>query len=210
MNKKTRNIITFVYTLVLIALLAGATFSFFTVINVASVSPKVETSTATLDYILFDTGNDISIYPNESNFKVGMDSLSSSTYASAYLKHSEGNTAASIKYNVILNIETNTLEYSAEQPELILQVTDNDGNAITKIDDLEYVTTTDGKNQTISGFDITTKKGQFYIQKLRSLQTSSEILEKWNIKVIFVNLGESQNKNLNKELKGTVQVEKAA
>ena len=109
MNKKTINIILVLYVVALLSLVTGATYAYFTMIRVARVSPKLEAQTATLNYMLFDAGNPISIYPDTDNFREGMGNLSSETFARVYLRHSEGDIAASVKYNLLLNIESNTL-----------------------------------------------------------------------------------------------------
>lgn len=211
MNKKTINIILVLYVVALLSLVTGATYAYFTMIRVARVSPKLEAQTATLNYMLFDAGNPISIYPDTDNFREGMGNLSSETFARVYLRHSEGDIAASVKYNLLLNIESNTLTYSttSEKPELILEVRDYNGNEVTSIEGLNYVTVVDGKGNTIKGFDITTTTGKYYITKNREISTDTELIERWNAKVTYVNLSENQNNNLEKELKGYIRIEKA-
>lgn len=211
MNKKTRNIITALYVVALLSLVTGATYAYFTMIRVARLSPKLEAQTATLNYMLFDAGEPINIYPDTKNFKEGMGNLSSDTFARVYLRHSEGDINASVKYNLLLNIESNNLTYSTalEKPELILEVRDYSGNEVTSIEGLNYVSVVDGKGNTIKGFDITTAKGIFYITKGREITTETELTEKWDAKVTYVNLSESQNNNLGKELKGYIRIEKA-
>ncbi len=210
MNKKTRNIITALYVIALVALLVGTTFSYFTVINVASVSPSVSAETATLDYILFDTGNDISIYPNDTNFQKGMGNLSSDTYARAYVKHSGGDTPASVTYNVYIQIDKNSLTYSTSdnKPELVMEVVDTNGNPVTEIEGLTYTSVSDGKGNTIKGFDVTESKGRFYIVSNRTIKTLNEITEKWDVRVTYVNLGDVQDNNYDKELQGYIRIEK--
>lgn len=211
MSKKFRNIITALYVVALLTLVTGATYAYFTMIRVARFSPKVSAKAATLNYIFFDSGNPIGIYPNTENFQEGMDNLSSETFASAYLRHEKGDTTSSIKYNLYLNVDSNTLTYSTteKKPELILEIKDDKGNEITEIENLEYVSVVDGKGNPIKGFDITTALGRYDILKERALETETEKLEKWNAKVTYVNLSESQNNNLEKELKGYIRIEKA-
>ncbi len=210
MNRKTRNIIAALYVVSLLALVTGATYSFFTVIRVYKVAPKVEAETATLNYILFDTGNPISIYPNTENFREGMGNISSATFARVFLRHAEGDEAATVKYNLFINIESNTLTYSVNEnkPELILELKDYNGNEVTNIEGLEYKEVTDGKGNVIKGFDITTKVGKFRIAENREITTETELTERWDAKVTYVNLSESQDNNLEKELKGYIRIEK--
>ena len=43
----------------------------------------------------------------------------------------------------------------------------------------------------------------------REITTNTELIEKWDAKVTYVNLSENQNNNLEKELKGYIRIEKA-
>lgn len=61
----------------------------------------------------------------------------------------------------------------------------------------------------MSGFDITTAKGKYYIAKNRNLKTKTEISEIWKAEVTYVNLSESQDGNLDKRLDGFIKIEKA-
>ncbi len=211
MSKKTRNILLALYIVALSTLVTGATFAFFTVIKVSNVSPRLDVETANLNFISFDIGNPIFINPTVENFKEGMDSLSDSTFASAFLRRDQGSEKTMVDYNVLLNIEENTLTYSTSNnsPELLIKVIGPSGEEIKEIEGLNYVTVTDNKGVIISGFDITTKIGTFYITKNRHLETESEVLEKWNAEVTYVNLSESQDGNLDKKLNGYIRIEKA-
>ena len=88
-------------------------------------------------------------------------------------------------------------------------VKDYNGNEVTSIEGLNYVSVVDGKGNTIKGFDITTTTGIYYITKNREITTDTELIEKWDAKVTYVNLSENQNNNLEKELKGYIRIEKA-
>ena len=107
MSKKTRNILLALYIVALSTLVTGATFAFFTVIKVSNVSPRLDVETANLNFISFDIGNPIFINPTVENFKEGMDSLSDTTFASAYLRRDQGSEKTMVDYNVLLNIEEN-------------------------------------------------------------------------------------------------------
>ena len=64
-----------------------------------------------------------------------------------------------------------------------------------------------GKGNKLSGFDITTAKGKYYIDKNRNLKTKTEISEMWKAEVTYVNLSESQDGNLDKKLDGFIRIE---
>lgn len=210
MNKKIQNLMLIAYIGALIIMVTGATYAYFTMIRVSKISPVVEVMTATTNSSLFDSGNPIYINPTVDNFKKGMDNLTSETFASAYLKVEGTDTVAQMKYNFIIDIQNNNLEYSSESKnaELLLQVTDPAGNPVTNIEGLRYVTVTDGKGEVLSGFDLTTSLGEYYIAKDYLLTTTSEIMQKWYVKVIYVNLGEKQDINFDKKLEGFVKISK--
>ncbi len=211
MNKKFQKIILFLYIIAFVFTCVGATFAYFTVIKVSNVSPKIEVTSATTDFITFDSGTPIRINPTSFNFGKGMGNLFSETFASAYLRLGSESESASYKYNLTLNIKNNNLEYSTEEekPELIMQIVDYDGNSLDSIEGLDYVTVTDGDGNEISGFDITTALGTYYIVKEHSISTISETSHMWKAKFIFVNLSENQDKNFEKVLEGYVRIEKA-
>ena len=209
MSKKATNIILIIYVIALTVLVIGATYAHFTYIKVSRVSPKVDVEAATLNYIMFDIGSPIFINPTTENFTEGMDNLTGKTYASVFLKRENGTEVSKLKYNLYLEISDNSLTYStvSKTPELLLNVYDPDGKEV--IEGLTYVTIKDGKNNEIRGFDITEGLGRYYITKSREISTTNEITEKWDAKVTYVNLKESQDGNLEKVLNGLIRIEKA-
>lgn len=211
MSKKATNIILIIYVIALTVLVIGATYAHFTYIKVSRVSPKVDVGAATLNYIMFDIGSPIYINPTTENFTEGMDNLTGETYASVFLKRENGTEVSKLKYNLYLEISDNSLTYStaSKTPELLLNVYDPDGNEVKEIEGLKYVAIKDGKNNEISGFDITEGLGRYYITKSREISTTNEITEKWDAKVTYVNLKESQDGNLEKVLNGLIRIEKA-
>lgn len=210
MNKKTRNIMLALYITAFVSVLVGSTYAYFSYLGVKSYTPKADVTTATLNQILFSSGKSIDIKPTIFNFQDGMGNLSDSTFATAYLKHEGDEGSSEFKYNISLNIESNTLVYSTndDTPELILKVKGPDGD-LTEIEGLQYVSVIDGDGNTIKGFDITTNVGTYYITKNKNLVTMSQIEERWDITVTYVNLNESQNNNYSKELKGNIKIEKS-
>lgn len=211
MNKKVQKILLFLYIIAFGFTCVGATFAYFTVIRVSNVSPKVEVTAATTDFITFDSGTPIRINPTSYNFGKGMGNLFSETFASAYLRLGSDSKSAQYKYNLALNINKNNLEYSTEEkkPELIMQIVDYDEKVLENIEGLDYVTVTDGDGNEISGFDITTALGTYYIVKDFPISTINETTHMWKAKFIFVNLSESQDKNFEKVLEGYIRIEKA-
>lgn len=93
---------------------------------------------------------------------------------------------ASTTYYVGVKINTNTFQYSSgTTPELILSITDPEGNVITTMEGLNY-TTANG----VSGFDVTTQKGIFTVSDkfpISTADSSSEVTKTWKFKLTFVN-----------------------
>ena len=199
-----------VYVLSLIIMLAGATFAYFTYIRVSSVSPVVETKTATVGSILFSINSNLEIHVTADNFKEGMASISDDVIASTTLFVDGDNYFTEI-YNLFLNIEDNPFIYTTTQkyPELILTVIDPDGNELTEIEGLEYKTVTDGNNETIKGFDITTASGLINIASNYEIRTNDVIKQEWMIKVTFVNLTYDQYVNGGKNFIAKIGMDKA-
>lgn len=209
MNKKLRNVLMSVYVLSLIIMLSGATYAYFTYIRVSSVSPIVEAKTATVGSILFSINSNIGIDVNISNFKSGMPSLSDEVNASATLMV-DGDSYFTEKYYLYLNIEDNPIIYTTneEYPELMLTVIDPEGNELTELEDLEYKTIVDSNNETIRGFDITTKNGIIYIANNYEIRTNDVLKQEWKVIVTFVNLDSDQNSNMGKQFIGKIGMDK--
>ncbi len=201
MNKKFQKSILLIYIITLVISIVGATYAYFTAVLFSDSSPKSEITSATSEVISFNIGNDINIYASRFNFLEGMSSLVSNTTATAYMRFDGGTRVVKHKYDVILNIDNNNFEYSTpeQKPELVLTITDPNGDAITSIEGLDYT----------DGFDITKKTGKYYIAKEYPLETDGEVTQEWKISVTFVNLETSQDINYDKVLNGHVTIERS-
>ena len=204
MDKKTQKSIILIYIITFIISLFGATYAYFTVVRVNSISPETEVRSATSEVISFSIANDLNIVASLENFKEGMDSLVTETSASAYMKFDGGTRVVKHIYNLKLVIDDNDFVYTTEEKnaELLLKVTDPSGKQVTSIDGLEYISSKEG-------FDITTKDGSFYIAKEYPLETSSEIKHDWKVSIIFVNLDVEQNDNYDKILNAHLVMERS-
>ena len=212
MNKKWKRILMIIYVLVLILMLSTATYAYFTMIQVSNVSPHVQSSSATTDWLIFSTGDPINIQATEENFGKGMGDLVGKTYGGALLQVSNQGEEVSYNYNVILDIATNEFSYTtpSEDAELLLVVTDPNGDELTKIAGLEYKEVTNGNGEVLRGFDITTKKGTYYIASNYVITSDLQTQHMWNVEVVLVNLDSDQNVNTNKGLEAVLKVEKAS
>ena len=165
MNKKWKRILMTIYVLVLILMLSTATYAYFTMIQVSNVSPHVQAGSATTDWLVFSTGDPIELTATEENFGKSMGDIVGRTYGGALLQVSKQGEEVSYNYNVILDIATNEFVYTTptEDAELLLIVSDPNGNELTEIEGLEYKEVTNGNGEVLRGFDITTATGTFYI-----------------------------------------------
>ena len=108
-----------------------------------------------------------------------------------------------------LNISENTFDYSIDEntPEILLTITDGT-NPVTNITSLTYKTVTDGKGNSISGYDITNKTGLIELFSNREITTTSTKTENWNISVTFINYNADQSKNAGNTFSGKVLIQK--
>ena len=197
--EKKKTIIAISATLALILLVATATYAYFQADlgNNKEVDVTVSTVPKT-DLLSFSVGDPISLQADETSFVKGGDSASATTNVKALL--TAGGGTAIKYYYVYLLISGNEFIYTQNEntPELILTIKKPDGTELTTIDGLTYKTVTDGKETTIKGFDITTKKGLITIANNRKITTTSTIEEQWDVTVTLVNYDVNQIDNIRK------------
>lgn len=210
MNKKWKRILMTVYVLVLILMLSTATFAYFSMIQVTTLSPQVQAESAVTDWLIFSTGDPINIEATEENFGEDMGDISGRTYGGALLQVSDSSKEVSYNYNVILNIVENEFVYTTptEEVELLLKVTDPDGMEVTNIPGLVYKDVTNGNGEVLRGFDITTKVGNYYIANNYEITSNLQTQHIWNVEVILVNLDSDQNANAGKVVDAYLEVSK--
>ena len=210
MNKKWKRILMTVYVLVLILMLSTATFAYFSMIQVTTLSPQVQAESAVTDWLIFSTGDPINIEATEENFGEDMGDISGRTYGGALLQVSDSSKEVSYNYNVILNIVENEFVYTTptEEAELLLRVTDPDGMEVTNIPGLVYKEVTNGNGEVLKGFDITTEVGNYYIANNYEITSNLQTQHIWNVEVILVNLDSDQNANAGKVVDAYLEVSK--
>ena len=151
MNKKNK-ILLIIATITFLSVIIGATYAFFQ--NQGSGSGRIDTSviTGTTDLLSFSFGDLINIHATEENFGEGMGDLSDSTTGTAILKANNSTNEANVTYNIYLIIEENDFVYTSDNgtPEILLNVTDPNGNMVENITGLVHYE---------DGFDITTRTG---------------------------------------------------
>lgn len=205
-SKKESIMFILIAALVFVATLIGSSYAYFVLIQGSdSQLADINASSGTTDSLRFIVEKSLYIEVTDDNFLPGKESLKDSTIASATLMANNVTNQAKYNYNVYLNISNNELIYSTEYkwPELLLQVKDPDGNEITEIEGLEYVT-----HNGLSGFDITIRDGLITIASDYLIETFETTIHKWNISIVLVNLEASQEDNLLKKFEANVIIQR--
>lgn len=211
-NKRNKTLIIFT-TILLIIMVIGATFAYFTSQLGNGTNTNINAITGTTDSLKFsadDKGIDISA--NEENFGINENNISDTTYAIANLKANNTSNVAKAKYNVYLIIDANTLKYTAKDtniPELVMKITKPDKTELKEIPGLLYHEKSEREND-VSGFDITGKIGAYVIAKGYEIEVTEldngEKEQKWNVEVTLINLATDQNENTGKSVKGQIVI----
>ena len=196
MKNKKNMVFMVIGAITLIAVTLGATYAYFTAQSGGGANIDTNVLTGTTDLLSFSFGDEINIYATEENFAEGMGSISDSTTAQAILKSNNTSNSATARYNIYLIIEENNFVYTTEEgtPEILLNVTDPNGNKVENITGLVHYE---------DGFDITTRTGGYLLVSDYEISaTDVQAVQDWNIEITFVNLDSDQNANTNKTLTG--------
>ena len=210
MEKKKVKLFSAIALVALALLVVGATYAYFQNQYGAASNANVKVTTYTTDMLTFETGSNISITAGQDDFAEGKGNKTGSTFARATLQANNKTNTATANYNVYLNIENNTFTYTnTGTPELLLQVINKtNGTPITSITGLNYKTVTDGKNTSISGFDITNKSGLITILNNKEISASPKTIEEYTITITFINHNYDQNINAGKSFNSKVIIQK--
>ena len=190
LNKTKTLILVGIITLLLFV--GGATYAYFAFAQADSAQANMEIISNTVDNLMFNIEKEIYINANLNNFGEGMSDLSDDTDATATLIPNNYDNEATAMYNIYLIIEANDLEYTTNNntPELLLNVTDPNGNKLENITGLVHYD---------NGFDITTRTGGFLIASDYVITASNLAeIQTWNVEITLVNLDSNQNANMNK------------
>ena len=210
MEKKKVKLFSAIALVALALLVVGVTYAYFQNQYGSASNADVNVTTYTTDVLTFATGDDINLEADQTTFGKDKGSVSGATYASALLTANNKTNKAVEHYYLYLNIENNTFTYSVQdnKPELIMTITDKDGNEVKNIEGLTYTEVTDRTNKKISGYDITTKSGLVTIFNNREIIAAPKAEDKWNITITFVNYEADQNANTGKALSAKLMIQK--
>ena len=199
-----------------IFVVVSVTYAFFQAQLGDGASADVDLSSNTTDSLKFSVSGPISLNINQFNFGVGAGNLDSSATATATLLANNNTNTATFNYYVYFRINSNEYVYttSDSKPEIILTVTDPEGNPVTSIDGLTYVEnvqtiTSDGSTQTVSGFDITTASGLFSVASNYSITANSttQTTQNWEFTATFINLDSDQQNNTGKTMNAEIIIQ---
>lgn len=184
----------------------GITYSYFQSNVGSSVQTDINIISNTVDSLVFDVSNSISFSADQDSFGQGMGNASGSTVAKAILTANNKTNTATDYYNLYLNIGYNDFEYSkdTDTPELLLVVKDGDGNLIRNIEGLDFFTVLDGKNESVSGYDITTLSGAINLCLNKEIVAEPLKEDTYIIEIVFVNYDFNQTLNAGKRFIGDV------
>ena len=199
---------------ILSVLIIGLFFILVTRITYAYLAPVINDaqtnvvgSTDTVDDFKFELGNPLKINATPTTLKENGSNYTTSTTAKALLKANSTKNTATFNYYVYFQIKSNTFTYSdGSTPEIILTVTNPNGDEITSIEGLTY-----GTFNGVSGFDITTKKGLFNIannHEITSNSSTAYTTQSWTIKITYLNLSIDQSTNFGNTMDVNVYITK--
>ena len=210
MNSKQNKFYTILALATLALLVVGTTYAYFQNQYGSASNADVNVTTYTTDMLTFETGDAINITADQETFAQGKGNRTGSTFARATLQANNKTNEATANYYVYLNISSNDFEYSKDNssPELLLSITDNSGNQVTKLTGLNYITVTDGSNKSISGFDITKSSDLLTLVDNKEISASPKQIEEWNITITLVNYNYDQNANTGKNFSGKLIIQK--
>ncbi len=182
----------------ILMIVSSLSYAFFVAATSTPAITDVDLTTERSEALIFTPGTPINLVANLTNFAENAGSLTESTTSTATLRAASSVGNATEEYYVYFNIKSNDFEYTvdANTPEMLLTITDPEGNEIIDIDGLTHKTVRDAKTDTdISGFDVTTYEGLIIVKELYSITTTNEITQDWTATITFINLNSDQTPN---------------
>ena len=202
-NKK-KIIMTSIGIVLLVAALLGASYAYFSASLANGSTTSVSVTAGTLDSLVFNTGNPITLIANQDNFTSGKGNLTGSTTASATLTaNNKATSAVTYTYNVYLNISENTYTKTGDSAELVLRILDPNTGNLVSIPSLTQVTVGG-----VTGYDITESSGTLTLASNYSISTSTTKTDTWQISITYVNLSYDQSDNVGASFTGTIEITK--
>ena len=187
-------------------LIARVTYAFLApIINSAQTNIVIKGDT--VDEFKLKVGNPLKLDATPTTLKENGTNYTTSTTATASLKANSTKNTAIYNYYLYFQIENNTFTYTSETtPEIILTITNPNGEEVTSIEGLTY-----GTFNGVSGFDVTTQSGLFNIANNYSITSNSSTtatIHEWIITLTYLNQSYDQSANFGKSMEVGVLLQK--
>ena len=191
---------------IFIVLIVRFTYAYLA-LNVNEARGDVTLNSDETDKLDFAVGDPLSIDATPTTLPENGENLVDTTTATATLLANSTNTTAEYPYWVYFTISNNTFVYSdGSTPEIILTVTDPEGNPVTNIDGLTY-----GTFNGVAGFDVTTQNGTFTVANGYTITSSSSTdatEQTWNFTLTYLNQSYDQSANYGNSMTTEVSMSK--
>ncbi len=187
-------------------LIAKVTYAFLApIINNAQTNIVIKGDT--VDEFKLKVGNPLKLDATPTTLKENGTNYTTSTTATASLKANSTKNTATYNYYLYFQIENNTFTYtSGTTPEIILTITNPNGEEVTSIEGLTY-----GTFNGVSGFDVTTQNGLFNIAnnyQITSNSSTTATIHEWTVTLTYLNQAYDQSGNFGKSMEVGVLLQK--
>ncbi len=193
---------------ILLLLIARITYAYLAP-RIQSALGNVTTISDTVDDFKLELGRPLSLNATSTTLPESGSNLVVTSTEIAKLKANSTKKTANYNYYLYLQITNNTFKYSdGTTPEIILTITDPNGNEITSLDNLTY-----GTYNGVSGFDVTTTTGLFAIANNYEITSNSSTTyteHDWNITLTYLNLNIDQSGNYGNSFETKLYLQKEA
>ena len=174
-----------------------------------SVIGNTDVAADTTDNLKFAIDKDISLSINRENFGIGDGNLSDTSIATVTLLANSTTNNTTYEYNVYFRIFSNEYDYTTtdELPEIVLTITNPDGEIVTDVYGLNYVDAVNADGTVVSGFDITNASGLFEIELAYPIVSTSSLnatVHEWTFTATFINLDSDQTANTGKGMNAEI------
>ena len=191
---------------IFIVLVVRFTYAYLA-LNVNEAREDVSLNSDETDKLDFAVGSPLSIDATPTTLPENGENLVDTTTATATLLANTTNSTAEYPYWIYFTVSNNTFVYSdGSTPEIILTVTDPEGNLVTNIDGLTY-----GTFNGVSGFDVTTQNGTFTVADGYTIVSNSSTKttkQTWNFTLTYLNQSYDQSINFGNSMTTEVSMSK--
>lgn len=192
--------------LTFLALVSRITYAYFAPNTDDEKTSNVLVKQSTVDEFSFEIGEPLTLTATPETLPEGGENLVFESTSSALLKANSGSNTATYDYYIYLKLSDNTFVYTNEDtPEIILTVTNKEGNPVTDISGLTY-----GTFNGVDGFDVTTANGEFLVAspQITSNSSTEVTTDDWTFTLTYLNLGFDQSVNFGHSMKTELSMSK--